>query len=118
LLAFARNFSGSQFFLYSNPELDAMLEQARTTVDRLKRTETYCAISQHINREAIWFWTFQNTYYAIAKNKLKGLPSSTAELSMSPIPGSSSSTASGVESWLAERLGGIARSVSVQACSR
>jgi 4-phytase/acid phosphatase/peptide/nickel transport system substrate-binding protein len=40
----------------------------------VKRTETYCAISRHINREAIWFWTFQNTYYAIAKNKLKGLP--------------------------------------------
>jgi peptide/nickel transport system substrate-binding protein len=59
---------------YSNPELDSLLEEARTTVDRAKRTQTYCAISQHINREAIWFWTFQNTYYAIAKNKLKGLP--------------------------------------------
>ena len=27
-----------------------------------------------INREAIWFWTFQNTYYAISKSRLKGLP--------------------------------------------
>jgi len=59
---------------YSNPELDTLLEQARSTVDRAKRTEDYCAISRLINREAIWFWTFQNTYYAIAKNKLKGLP--------------------------------------------
>ncbi len=34
----------------------------------------YCAISRLINKEAIWFWTFQNTYYAISTPKLKGLP--------------------------------------------
>ena len=27
-----------------------------------------------INKEAIWFWTFQNTYYALSSAKLKGLP--------------------------------------------
>jgi 4-phytase/acid phosphatase/peptide/nickel transport system substrate-binding protein len=59
---------------YSNPELDALLERARSTADRAKRTEDYCAISRLVNREAIWFWTFQNTYYAVAKSKLKGLP--------------------------------------------
>jgi 4-phytase/acid phosphatase/peptide/nickel transport system substrate-binding protein len=59
---------------YSNPELDALLEHARVTADRAKRSEDYCAISRLINREAIWFWTFQNTYYAIAKGKVKGLP--------------------------------------------
>ena len=59
---------------YSNPELDALLEHARVTADRAKRSEDYCAISRLINREAIWFWTFQNTYYAIAKSKVKGLP--------------------------------------------
>jgi peptide/nickel transport system substrate-binding protein len=59
---------------YSNPELDALLERARSTADRAKRTEDYCAISRLINREATWFWTFQNTYYAVAKSKLKGLP--------------------------------------------
>jgi 4-phytase/acid phosphatase/peptide/nickel transport system substrate-binding protein len=59
---------------YSNPELDALLERARVTADPAKRTEDYCAISRLINKEAIWFWTFQNTYYAIAKAKLKGIP--------------------------------------------
>ena len=39
-----------------------------------KRIEDYCAISRLINKEAIWFWTFQNTYYAISTAKLKGLP--------------------------------------------
>src|SRR4029079_5310942 len=59
---------------YSNPELDKLLDHARVTADPEKRTEDYCAISRIINKEAIWFWTFQNTYYAIATSKLKGLP--------------------------------------------
>jgi peptide/nickel transport system substrate-binding protein len=59
---------------YSNPELDQLLEHARTTADVDKRTEDYCAISRLINKEAIWFWTFQNTYYAISSARLKGLP--------------------------------------------
>ncbi|MGZ5871256.1 MAG: ABC transporter substrate-binding protein [Bradyrhizobium sp.] len=59
---------------YSNPELDKLLEHARTTANVEKRTEDYCAISRLINQEAIWFWTFQNTYYAISSARLKGLP--------------------------------------------
>jgi peptide/nickel transport system substrate-binding protein len=59
---------------YSNPELDKLLEHARTTADPAKRSDDYCAISRLINQEAIWFWTFQNTYYAISSAKLKGLP--------------------------------------------
>ena len=68
--------SGSPVALanYANPELDDLLDQARVTADPEKRSEDYCAISRLINSEAIWFWTFQNTYYAIAKAKLKGLP--------------------------------------------
>jgi peptide/nickel transport system substrate-binding protein len=59
---------------YSNPELDKLLEHARVTADQDKRIEDYCAISRLINKEAIWFWTFQNTYYAMSSTKLKGLP--------------------------------------------
>jgi 4-phytase/acid phosphatase/peptide/nickel transport system substrate-binding protein len=59
---------------YSNPELDKLLEQARVTADQNKRIDDYCAISRLINKEAIWFWTFQNTYYAISSAKVKGLP--------------------------------------------
>jgi peptide/nickel transport system substrate-binding protein len=58
---------------YTNPELDKLLEHARVTPDEAKRTEDYCAISRTINQEAIWFWTFQNTYYAVAKAKVKGV---------------------------------------------
>jgi peptide/nickel transport system substrate-binding protein len=59
---------------YSNPELDRLLEHARITADPEKRTEDYCAVSRLINQEAIWFWTVQNTYYAISSARLKGLP--------------------------------------------
>jgi peptide/nickel transport system substrate-binding protein len=59
---------------YSNPELDKLLEHARVTADQYKRAEDYCAISRLINQEAIWFWTFQNTYYAMSSARVKGLP--------------------------------------------
>jgi peptide/nickel transport system substrate-binding protein len=59
---------------YSDPELDRLLEHARSTADVETRIEDYCAISRLINKEAIWFWTFQNTYYAISSSRLKGLP--------------------------------------------
>ncbi|MBR1210836.1 ABC transporter substrate-binding protein [Bradyrhizobium sp. JYMT SZCCT0180] len=59
---------------YSNPELDKLLERARVTADQEKRSEDYCAISRLINKEAIWYWTFQNTYYAMSSAKVKGLP--------------------------------------------
>ena len=58
---------------YSDPELDRLLEHARTTADVDKRIEDYCAISRLINKQAIWFWTFQNTYYAISSAKAERL---------------------------------------------
>jgi peptide/nickel transport system substrate-binding protein len=73
---FANFHTGSPVALanYSDPELDRLLEHARSTADLETRTEDYCAISRLINKEAIWFWAFQNTYYAISTSRLKGLP--------------------------------------------
>jgi len=59
---------------YSNPELDKLLDHARVTADQAKRVEDYCAVSRLVNQEAVWFWTFQNTYYALSSSKIKGLP--------------------------------------------
>jgi peptide/nickel transport system substrate-binding protein len=59
---------------YSNPELDRLLENARSTADQEQRIADYCAISRLINQEATWFWTFQNTYYAMAKKTVHGVP--------------------------------------------
>jgi 4-phytase/acid phosphatase/peptide/nickel transport system substrate-binding protein len=73
---FANFHTGSPVNLaqYSNPELDKLLEDARVTVEEPKRAELYCAASRIINQQATWFWTFQNTYYAMAKAKVKGVP--------------------------------------------
>ena len=72
---FANFHTGSPVNLaqYSNPELDRLLEHARVTGDKAERAADYCAISRLINAEATWFWTFQNTYYAIGKAKLHGV---------------------------------------------
>jgi 4-phytase/acid phosphatase/peptide/nickel transport system substrate-binding protein len=72
---FANFYSKSPLNLanFSDPALDQALERARVTPDEAKRTEDYCAASRIINQQATWFWTFQNTYYAIAKAKVKGI---------------------------------------------
>ena len=44
------------------------------TPDEAKRSEDYCEASRIINQNATWFWTFQNTYYAVGKAKVKGVP--------------------------------------------
>ena len=61
--------------------------RARATADTNKRIEDYCAISRIINKEAIWFWTFQNTYYALSSAKLKGLPKMYSGVVTFPAPG-------------------------------
>jgi 4-phytase/acid phosphatase/peptide/nickel transport system substrate-binding protein len=68
--------SGSPLALsnFADPELDRLLDHSRVTADPAARTEDYCAISRLINKEAIWFWTFQNTYYALSSARLKGFP--------------------------------------------
>ncbi len=73
---FANFYSKSPLNLanYTNPDLDKALEDARVTADEAKRTEFYCAANRIINQEATWFFTFQNTYYAVAKAKVKGVP--------------------------------------------
>jgi len=73
---FANFYSKSPLNLagFSDPELDRLLEHARVTADRAARTEDYCAVSRILNQQATWFWPFQNTYYAIAKAKVKGVP--------------------------------------------
>ncbi len=72
---FANFYSKSPVNLanFTDPELDKALEHARVTPDEAKRTEDYCAASRIINQQATWFWTFQNTYYAVAKAKVKGV---------------------------------------------
>jgi len=76
LQMFANFYSKSPLNLanFTDADLDKALESARTTADEAKRTEYYCEASRIINKNATWFFTFQNTYYAMAKAKVKGVP--------------------------------------------
>jgi 4-phytase/acid phosphatase/peptide/nickel transport system substrate-binding protein len=73
---YANFHTGSPLALanYSDPELDKLLERSRDTPDDAQREADFCAISRLINEHAIWFWLFQNTYYAIAKANVRGIP--------------------------------------------
>ncbi len=57
---------------YSNPELDKLLDHARITADTGQAHRGLLRDQPLINKEAIWFWTFQNTYYAISSAKAEG----------------------------------------------
>lgn len=59
---------------YSNPEVDKLLDEARSSADQEKRVEDYCRIAQILNRDVPWFWTVDNHYFSIAKPQLKGIP--------------------------------------------
>ena len=59
---------------YSNPEVDKLLDEARSSADEEKRVADYCRIAQILNRDVPWFWTVDNHYFSIAKPRLKGIP--------------------------------------------
>ncbi len=53
---------------YSNPEVDRLLEEARTERDRTRRFEMYNQIEQMILDDAPWVWTwFSGEGYALIK---------------------------------------------------
>jgi peptide/nickel transport system substrate-binding protein len=74
--AFANFHTGSPVNLsdYSNPEVDKLLESARSSGDQEKRVEDYCKLAQVLNKDVPWFWTLDNHYFSIAKPQLKGIP--------------------------------------------
>lgn len=59
---------------YSNPEVDKLLDEARSSADQEKRVHDYCEIARILNRDVPWFWTLDNHYFSISKPQLKGVP--------------------------------------------
>ncbi len=74
--AYANFHTGSPVNLsnYSNPEVDRLLEDARSSGDQERRVEDYCKLARILNQEVPWFWTLDNHYFSIAKPQLKGVP--------------------------------------------
>ncbi len=58
---------------YSNPEVDKLLDEARSMGDRATRSRAYCKITQILNRELPWIWVLENHYFSISKNNLMGV---------------------------------------------
>jgi peptide/nickel transport system substrate-binding protein len=73
---YANFHSGSPVNLanYSSPEIDQLLDEARSSADQEQRVQDYCKLAQILNREVPWFWTLDNHYFSIAKPGLKGIP--------------------------------------------
>jgi peptide/nickel transport system substrate-binding protein len=74
--AYANFHTGSPVNLsgYSNPEVDQLLEDARSSGDQEKRVEDYCKLTRILNKDVPWFWTLDNHYFSVAKPQLKGIP--------------------------------------------
>jgi 4-phytase/acid phosphatase/peptide/nickel transport system substrate-binding protein len=58
---------------YSNPEVDKLLDEARSTADRGTRSKSYCRIAQVLNQEVPWWWILENNYFSISRANLKGV---------------------------------------------
>ncbi len=57
---------------YTNPEIDGLLESARTERDPEKRIETYQAVEKKLVEEAVWVPMFYDTIHALVKPYVKG----------------------------------------------
>jgi peptide/nickel transport system substrate-binding protein len=55
--------AGSNRFQYSNPEVDALIDEALVTTDQDERAEMYCQIQTILNEEVAAVWMFHVEYY-------------------------------------------------------
>jgi peptide/nickel transport system substrate-binding protein len=63
--------NGYNMGFYSNPEVDALLQEARTTLDRDKRTELYQQAQQLIAQDPPWIMVDHETQIVVMSNKIK-----------------------------------------------
>ncbi|MBP2646151.1 MAG: ABC-type transporter, periplasmic subunit [Firmicutes bacterium] len=64
--------AGSAITVYSNPKLDALLEQGRTTLDTAKRAEIYHEAQALIAEDAPWVFISHSVDMAAARPNVKG----------------------------------------------
>ncbi|HTJ42795.1 MAG TPA: hypothetical protein VL463_11915, partial [Kofleriaceae bacterium] len=57
---------------YSNPKLDAMIEQARFELDDAKRVEEYKAIERLLYDEAPWIWEYHRHFLEVTQPYVHG----------------------------------------------
>lgn len=65
--------SQNNYMEYNNPEVNKLLEQARTEIDQKKRVELYQQAEQIIINDAVWIPLFFHDDYWLDKPYVKGL---------------------------------------------
>jgi ABC-type oligopeptide transport system substrate-binding subunit len=65
--------SGYNHTAYSNPEVDALLEQARTESDRQARLKLYQKVEEILVWDAAWIPLYHDVDYQLVKPYVKGL---------------------------------------------
>lgn len=64
--------SGKNFMSYSNTEIDAILQQAYTTVDEVQRKELYTKLEQALREEVPCISLFFRDAAVVVRNKIRG----------------------------------------------
>ncbi len=57
---------------YSNPEVDALLDQVETVASPERRRQLYIEAAKRISADAPWMWLFHPFYYAVHQPEVKG----------------------------------------------
>lgn len=69
----ASGIGGKNYAHYSNPEVDALMEQAAATLDEAARLECYTKINQILCDECPWIGMFNSNLYALQHAGVKGV---------------------------------------------
>jgi peptide/nickel transport system substrate-binding protein len=64
---------GQNFVYYANPEVDRLLDEARRSLDRSRRTELYNRVHEILNAEQPYTWTVQVSVKWALNKRVRGV---------------------------------------------
>lgn len=64
---------GQNFVFYANPEVDRLLDEARRSLDRSRRTELYNRVHEILNAEQPYTWTVQVSVKWAINKRVRGV---------------------------------------------
>jgi len=71
---FFHSTSPRNYTQYKNPEMDKLLEQARSALDSKVRLDTYAKVAQLLARDGTYLFMHSTTNYFLSSRKVDGLP--------------------------------------------
>jgi peptide/nickel transport system substrate-binding protein len=70
---------GTQYPRYKNPEVDRLLDEARTSFDPAVRAAAYGKVLEHVTRDVVWLPIYQTKEVVVLKSPVKGYVGHPAE---------------------------------------